>query len=99
VLFARLVADRDDLDADALPDSIVLCIEDGSLLTRSAAALEIASRLGGLWRGLALALGVLPSALLDRAYDGVARIRKRLFESPKDACPILPPELRRRFDG
>ncbi len=97
-LFGRLVAARKDLDAESLPDSIVLCCEDGRLLTQSAAALEIASRLGGLWRGLALAFGVLPRALLDRAYDGVARVRKRLFASPKDACPILPPDLRQRFD-
>jgi predicted DCC family thiol-disulfide oxidoreductase YuxK len=96
--FARLVAAREELDVESLPDSIVLCREDGRLLTRSAAALEIASRLGGLWRGLALAFGVLPGDLLDRAYDGVARIRKRLFASPKDACPILPADLRRRFD-
>ena len=96
--FSRLVAEREELDVESLPDSIVLCREDGRLLTQSEAALEIASRLGGFWRGLALAFGVLPSALLDRAYDAVARIRKRLFASPKDACPILPPDLRRRFD-
>jgi predicted DCC family thiol-disulfide oxidoreductase YuxK len=97
-LFERTLASRDDLDAGSLPDSIVLLLEDGRLLTRSAAALEIASRLGGLWRGLALALGLLPSRLLDRAYDAIARVRKRLFASPKDACPILPPDLRMRFD-
>jgi predicted DCC family thiol-disulfide oxidoreductase YuxK len=96
--FARLLAARKELDPASLPDSIVLCCEDGRLLTQSAAALEIASRLGGLWRGLALAFGLLPSALLDRAYDGVARVRKRLFATPKDACPILPPDLRKRFD-
>jgi len=96
--FGQLVATRGELDVESLPDSIVLCCEDGRLLTQSAAALEIASRLGGLWRGLALAFGVLPRALLDRAYDGIARIRKRLFASPKDACPILPPDLRQRFD-
>lgn len=96
--FARTIEARDDIDPDSLPDSIVLILEDGTLLTRSAAALEIASRLGGLWRGLALALRILPESLLDGAYDAIARFRKRLFTEPKDACPILPPDLRARFD-
>lgn len=98
-IFAREVAGRDDVDADALPDSIVLVLEDGRLLTRSAAALEIASRLGGLWLGLARLARLVPRSALDAAYDAIARVRKRLFASPKDACPILPPELRARFDA
>lgn len=61
--------------------------------------LEIASRLGGIWRGIARIAAPLPQGLLDRAYDAIARIRKRLFAQPKDACPILPPILRARFDG
>jgi len=97
-IFARTIEAREDIDPHSLPDSIVLVLEDGILLTRSAAALEIASRLGGLWRGLALALRVVPESLLDGAYDAVARVRKRLFAEPKDACPILPPDLRERFD-
>ena len=32
------------------------------------------------------------------AYDAVARVRKRIFATPKDACPILPPALRERFE-
>jgi predicted DCC family thiol-disulfide oxidoreductase YuxK len=31
-------------------------------------------------------------------YDWVARIRYRLFARPADVCPVMPPELRRRFD-
>ncbi|MCA9503230.1 MAG: DUF393 domain-containing protein [Myxococcales bacterium] len=96
--FTRHVASRPDVDVDALPDSIVLRLEDGRLLTRSAAALEIAARLGGAWRVLARLLGALPSAWLDAAYDAIARVRKRIFAAPKDACPILPPDLRTRFD-
>lgn len=88
-----------ELEPASLPDSIVLELEDGTIRTRSAAALEIASRLGGFWRLLALVLARLPGALLDAAYDAIARVRKRLFASPKDACPILPPELRARFDA
>lgn len=88
-----------ELEPASLPDSIVLELEDGTIRTRSAAALEIASRLGGFWRLLALVLARLPGALLDAAYDAIARVRKRLFASPKDACPILPPDLRARFDA
>lgn len=96
--FAARLAAHPELDPNALPDSIVLELEDASIRTRSAAALEIASRLGGIWRLLALAGSFLPSPLLDHAYDAIARVRKRLFANPKDACPILPPDLRARFD-
>ena len=96
--FGERMAHHPGLDPASLPDSIVLELEDGTILTRSAAALEIASRLGGFWRLLALIGSRLPSRLLDAGYDGIARVRKRLFAAPKDACPILPPDLRARFD-
>lgn len=96
--FDRRIAARDDVDAGALPDSIVVLLEDGRLLTRTAALLELASRLGGLWRGVALLASPIPEPLRDAAYDAFARIRKRLFQQPTDACPILPPDLRARFD-
>ena len=96
--FDRRIAARDDVDVGALPDSIVVLLEDGRLLTRTAALLELASRLGGLWRGVALLASPIPEPIRDGAYDAFARIRKRLFEQPTDACPILPPDLRARFD-
>lgn len=80
-----------------LPDSLVLLLADGTLLVRSRAALACAERLGGLWRVLATVGRAVPPALLDRGYDFVARIRTRLFAQPKEACPLLPPELRQRF--
>jgi len=92
-------AQLDGADAEDLPDSIVLVLEDGRLLTRSAAALEIASRFGGFWRIVALLGDALPTTPLDALYDFVARIRTRLFARPDDACPILPPDLRARFDA
>ena len=96
--FRERMTHHPELDPASLPDSIVLELEDGTILTRSAAALEIASRLGGFWRLLALIGSRLPGRLLDGGYDAIARLRKRLFASPKDACPILPPDLRARFD-
>jgi len=79
-------------------DSIVLWLPDGSLLVRAAAVLEIGKRLGGIWRVAAIAAGVLPLRALDAGYDGIARIRHRLFATPSGVCPILPAELRNRFD-
>ena len=82
---------------EALPDSLVLRTADGRTLVRSSAVLHIGERMGGGWRGIARAVGLLPRWLLDIGYDGVARIRKRLFAPPPGACPILPAELRGRF--
>lgn len=81
----------------ALPDSLVVATADGRVLTRSAAVLHVGARLGGFWRALAALAAVLPQGLRDRAYDGVARARHRLFARPQEACPMLPPHLRTRF--
>jgi predicted DCC family thiol-disulfide oxidoreductase YuxK len=81
-----------------LPDSIVVRTADGQILTQARAVLYIMRRLGGLWRLLAGLARLVPAALLDAAYNGIARIRYRLFAKPADACPILPPRLRGRFD-
>jgi predicted DCC family thiol-disulfide oxidoreductase YuxK len=81
-----------------LPDSIVVLTDDGSLLVRSAAFLHILRRLGGGWAVLASLLGVIPRGLRDFVYDFVARIRYRVFGRRDDVCPIVPPELRARFD-
>ena len=81
-----------------LPDSIVLLAENGSLLIRSDAFLHIFRRLGGGWRILASVLAVIPRPVRDVAYDFIARIRYRVFGRRDDVCPILPPDLRARFD-
>jgi predicted DCC family thiol-disulfide oxidoreductase YuxK len=80
-----------------LPDSLVLLRPDGKLLLRAAAVREICARLGGIWRALGIASHAVPLALLDRAYDVVARVRKRVFAKPIDACPLVPVDLRARF--
>lgn len=82
-----------------LPDSVIVRSDDGRLLTRSSAALHVAERLGGIWRVLAVLLRAVPTALRDRAYDGVARVRRSIFKAPADTCPVLPGELRLRFDA
>jgi predicted DCC family thiol-disulfide oxidoreductase YuxK len=81
----------------ALPDSFVLRTPSGSLIIRSAAFIELGRRLGGAWRVLAEIAAWIPATLRDAVYDRVARVRRRLFAMPKDACPLAPPELRARF--
>jgi len=89
------------VEANTLPDSIVLELEDGRILAKSAAVSELANRLGGVWRAIAFVLTFgerIPHSALDYAYDIVAENRKRFFAKPTDSCPILPPDLRARFD-
>jgi len=80
------------------PDSIVVETAEGALLVRSAAFIHILRRLGGTWRILAAILAVIPRPLRDVAYDFIARIRYSLFGRREDLCPIIPPELRARFE-
>ena len=47
------------------------------------------------WRGLS---AVLPRAVSDAAYDFVARIRYSIFGKRDELCPVMPPDLRARFD-
>jgi predicted DCC family thiol-disulfide oxidoreductase YuxK len=81
-----------------LPDSFVVLTHGGDLLMRSDASLYVMRRLGGGWKILADTLGVIPRGLRDAAYDFVARIRYRVFGRQDDLCPIVPPNLRTRFD-
>jgi len=91
---SRVPADR----LASLPDSFVVLTRDGTLLMRSNASLYILQSLGGGWKTLAKVLGVVPRGLRDLAYDFVARIRYRVFGRRDDLCPIVPPDLRARFD-
>jgi predicted DCC family thiol-disulfide oxidoreductase YuxK len=77
-----------------LPDSFVVLTRGGDLLMRSDASVYVMRRLGGGWN----ILEVIPRGLRDAAYDFVARIRYRVFGRQDDLCPIVPPNLRTRFD-
>lgn len=81
-----------------LPDSIVVHTADGRLLVRSRAAAHVLTRLGGGWKLLGGLVRWVPRPLADAVYNGVARIRHRLFDRPVDTCPLVPHELRPRFD-
>jgi len=82
-----------------LPDSVVVRSADGRLLLRAEAVRQVLSRIGGLWRLGGMLLGLLPVRFSDKCYDAVARVRRKLFRRPADACPLVPPELRMRFHG
>ena len=81
-----------------LPDSVVVLTADGGLLIQSNAFLHILRRLGGGWKFRAGVIGVVPRPLRDAVYNIVARIRYRVFGKRDDLCPIVPPDLRARFD-
>jgi predicted DCC family thiol-disulfide oxidoreductase YuxK len=93
--FRRLVPETARV---GLPDSIVVLTPDGRLLTRSAAVVHILERIGGTWRLPAELLSLIPRGIRDLGYNGIARIRYRLFARPTEACPVTPPTLRTRFD-
>jgi len=81
----------------ALPDSLVLRTAEGGLLVRSEAVVESLRRTSGLGRALAAVPGLLPTALADRLYDRVARLRRLVFRPPADVCPVADPPRRARF--
>ncbi len=81
----------------ALPDSVVVVTEAGDVVWKAAAAKLLLVRLGGGWRVMGHTLSLVPTPLLDLAYDAVAAVRHRIFARPPAACPLLPPELRTRF--
>jgi predicted DCC family thiol-disulfide oxidoreductase YuxK len=59
---------------------------------------HILSRLGGGWKIAAGVLTLIPRPLRDAGYDFVAATRYRVFGKRDELCPVLPPELRERFD-
>jgi len=87
-----------ETDRAMLPDSIVLLTADGALLSRSTAVLYILLHLGGVWQILGSIASLIPVAVRDGIYDGIARIRHSLFRTPAQTCPLAPAYLRKRFD-
>jgi predicted DCC family thiol-disulfide oxidoreductase YuxK len=67
-------------------------------VVRSDAFLHILRRLGGWWKILAALVSVVPRPVRDAVYDFVARVRFRIFGRRDEVCPVMPPELRARFD-
>jgi predicted DCC family thiol-disulfide oxidoreductase YuxK len=91
---ARVPVDR----RTALPDSIVVLTGDGRVLVRSDAFVHILRRLGGIQKVLGSTLALIPRPVRDFGYDFIARIRYRVFGRRDEVCPLVSPELRKRFD-
>jgi predicted DCC family thiol-disulfide oxidoreductase YuxK len=87
-----------EVQREGLPDSVVVLTPDRRLLSRSDGVLFVLDRLGGPFRWLGRLARLVPRAVRDAAYDGIARVRHRLFRRPAEACPVVPPHLRGRFD-
>ena len=81
-----------------LPDSVVIRTARNGLLTRSSAALYILSKLGGPWVLISRLARLFPRALRDLVYDGIARFRYQIFGRRDAVCPLIPKELRSRFE-
>ena len=64
-------------------------------LIKGRAALFVGGALGWPWRAVAV-FGVLPTAVLDWAYDIVARYRYRVF-GRVEQCALPRPDQRKRF--
>ena len=87
-----------EADRARLPDSIVVRTSEGKLMVRSAALLYVCERLGGVWRLVSIFARIVPTTLKDSLYDRIAGVRYRLFAKPVEVCPIIPRDLRARFD-
>lgn len=72
-------------------------LDQGRLHMRSAGAIRVAMRLGGLWTLMGVFL-VVPPVLRDAVYDWVARNRYRWF-GKRDTCRLPTPEERILFLG
>ncbi len=83
---------------EGFPDSMAVQTAAGDILLRSQAAVHILRRLGPGWKLLGLLLAIVPRPLRDFFYDRFAAIRHRLAARPEGTCPLLPAELRGRFD-
>lgn len=85
--------ERFGIDAERL-DTVVL-VKNGRALTRSTAALAIASELDGPWKLLG-AFSLVPRPLRDLLYRTVARYRYRWFGKKKQ-CMLPAQNIRERF--
>jgi predicted DCC family thiol-disulfide oxidoreductase YuxK len=65
---------------------------------RSDAWVHILRRLGGNWQKLAAVMEMIPRELRDLFYNVIARIRYRAFGRRDHLCPIVPLNLRARFE-
>ena len=85
----------DGVDAAAV--STWEIVEGDATYTKTDAVIRLLTYSGGLWGLAALALRSVPRSFRDGGYDALVRIRQRLAPRPPELCPLVSPELRRRF--
>lgn len=97
--YARAVLTRHGRDPNLL-DAVCVVLEPGTaaerVISKSCAAILIGRRLGEGWALVANLLRLVPRPVRDLGYDGVARVRYRLF-GRYESCPIPSPAMRERF--
>ena len=85
-------------ERESLPDSLVILTERKEVLTRSSAVIYILKKLGGIWRVFGFLMSIIPKWFREKGYDFIAEIRYGTFGKQKDACPLMPKNLRDRFE-
>ncbi|MBK6764907.1 MAG: DUF393 domain-containing protein [bacterium] len=71
--------------------------QSGVLLSEAAAVLRLLPHCGPLWRFASRLLGLMPLAVLTAVYRAIARVRHRIFPTPRSLWPVVPPGLRPRL--
>ena len=77
-----------------LPDSLILA-EDGKVYFRSEAALRIAGKMNGIWKGLII-FRIIPLRWRDFLYGFIAKNRYRWF-GKRQSCMVPAPDISERF--
>lgn len=81
------------------PDSIVVYNEiDEELFFKSQAVVKILSVLTQPWKSIGFILRGIPLFISNRAYDLIAKIRRKFFKKPKQSCPIIPEKWKKHFE-
>ena len=97
--FAAKVLGRHGIDARDL-DTVHVVVNyeepDEQVLNRSDAVLKAGYELGGVWKTLATAAGIVPRAVRDMVYRFVARNRYYVF-GKYETCMLPGPDQRDRF--
>ena len=76
----------------------MLWIEGGQVFAQSRSILRVSAYLGGWWSGLGRVASLIPTPLLNRIYNLIARNRHKLAFNPQH-CLIPTSEQRSRFLG
>lgn len=90
---AKVMLPKELIETDSLSSLVLL--ENGTMYTKSTAALQIAKKLKGLWPSLSLFL-LVPKFARDAVYDFIAKNRYRWF-GKSDHCMMPTSDLRSRF--